>query len=576
MLSSDYLFTIADTISEMYEELNTSIINDMARRISKMDYASETTIWQAQRAIESGALYDDIVKRISEQTGKSQEELQKIFKEAGIENLKNNLRMAGMPVNDMKISERTANILISGLNKTGGVLKNLTLTTAIDTQNQFIYATDLAYSQLISGAFDYNTVIRRTIKELASQGICTVDYKTGYRQKIDSAVRSVVLTGVNQTTGPMTEMQRLEVGADGYETTAHGGARPEHQLWQGKQFYADIPVKGYEDFKTVTGYGTVTGLKGANCRHDFFWVFLGKDKPSYTTSELKALNDKTVEYNGKKMTVYDAQSKMRKIERTVRAWKRQSNALRTAGLDNSFEKQKVKEWTNKYKDFTSKTGLRNQNERLVVYTPKNEMTKLKNDDIMHPNYIRKNVVTGYNADKEENTIKSAVKMMPENLRKRLEIEEFEIITKDMTDKNISRYDRKNNKFYIYEDSTEEEVIHEIGHYVETKYNVLNDSKYIRIRQKGIKNYSIYSVRDLPNYNGAVGITNSKFISEQQGRIYKKDLNAKSYIANNQKINLNCLGEYFSEGFREYWVNRENLRKHDTELFDYIKEVLEKC
>ena len=374
MLSSDYLFTIADTISEMYEELNTSIINDMARRISKMDYASETTIWQAQRAIESGALYDDIVKRISEQTGKSQEELQKIFKEAGIENLKNNLRMAGMPVNDMKISERTANILISGLNKTGGVLKNLTLTTAIDTQNQFIYATDLAYSQLISGAFDYNTVIRRTIKELASQGICTVDYKTGYRQKIDSAVRNVVLTGVNQTTGPMTEMQRLEVGADGYETTAHGGARPEHQIWQGKQFYADIPVKGYEDFKSATGYGTVTGLKGANCRHDFFWVFLGQDKPSYTTSELKALNNKTVEYNGKKMTVYDAQSKMREMERTVRAWKRQSNALNAAGLDNSFEKQKVKEWTNKYKDFTNKTGLRKQNERLVVYD-KNVKTK---------------------------------------------------------------------------------------------------------------------------------------------------------------------------------------------------------
>ena len=396
MLSSDYLFTIADTISEMYEELNTSIINDMARRISKMDYASETTIWQAQRAIESGALYDDIVKRISEQTGKSQEELQKIFKEAGIENLKNNLRMAGMPVNDMKISERTANILISGLNKTGGVLKNLTLTTAIDTQNQFIYATDLAYSQLISGAFDYNTVIRRTIKELASQGICTVDYKTGYRQKIDSAVRNVVLTGVNQTTGPMTEMQRLEVGADGYETTAHGGARPEHQIWQGKQFYADIPVKGYEDFKSATGYGTVTGLKGANCRHDFFWVFLGQDKPSYTTSELKALNNKTVEYNGKKMTVYDAQSKMREMERTVRAWKRQSNALNAAGLDNSFEKQKVKEWTNKYKDFTNKTGLRKQNERLVVYD-KNVMTKREENDIINV----ENLLTKLNINENE-------------------------------------------------------------------------------------------------------------------------------------------------------------------------------
>lgn len=384
MLSSDYLFTISDSISELYEELNTSIINDMSRRIAKMDYASETTIWQAQRAIESGALYDDIVKKVSEQTGKTQEELRKVFKEAGIENLRNNLKIAGMPINDMTISERTANILLAGLNKTGGVLKNLTMTTAIESQNQFIHAVDLAYSQLISGAYDYNTVIRRTIKELASQGIFTVDYKTGYKQKIDSAVRSVVLTGVNQTTGPMTEMQRLEVGANGYETTAHGGARPEHQIWQGKQFYADIPVNGYEDFKTATGYGTVTGLKGANCRHDFFWVFLGKDKPSYTASELKALNDKTVKYNGKEMTVSDAQTRMREIERTVRNWKRQSNALKTAGLDNSFEKLKVKEWTDRYKDFANKTGLRKQNERLVVYD-RNKMTNNNKSDIMTKN-----------------------------------------------------------------------------------------------------------------------------------------------------------------------------------------------
>lgn len=382
MLSSDYLFTMTDQISEIYEELNSSIINDIARRIARMDYVSETSIWQAQRAIETGALYDDIVKRISEQTEKSTEELKRVFKEAGINNLENNLKKAGMPIGNTYISERIANILWAGLNKTNGVLTNLTMTTAAEAQKQFIHAADLAYLQVSSGAFDYNTAIRRAIKELASEGIYTVDYKSGYRQKIDSAVRTVVLTGVNQTTGPMTEMQRLEVGADGYETTAHGGARPEHQIWQGKQFYADIPVKGYEDFKTATGYGTVTGLKGANCRHDFFWVFLGKDKPSYTKLELEALNDKTVEYNGKEMTIYEAQSKMRAMERTVRNWKRQSNALKAAGLDNSFEKQKVKEWTNKYKDFTDKTGLRKQNERLVVYN-KDIVTKSKEDDIIN-------------------------------------------------------------------------------------------------------------------------------------------------------------------------------------------------
>lgn len=381
MLSSDYLFTLTDEISNMYEELNTSIINDIARRIAKMDYASESSIFQAERAIETGALYDDIVKKISIQTGKSQEELKRLFKEAGFRNYENNLRKHSMPYKNIKLSEKAKNILVAGINKTGGVLHNMTMTTANEAQNDFIHITDLAYNQIVNGVMDYNTAIRYAVKDLANKGLKVVDYKTGYKQRIDSAVRTCVLTGVNQTTGPMTELQRQEVGADGYETTAHSGARPEHALWQGKQFYADKPVKGYEDFKTATGYETVTGLKGANCRHDFFWVFLGEDEPSYTKSEIKALNNKSVKYNGKEMTISEAETTMRYIERKTREWKRQANALRAAGLDNAFEKMKAREWAEKYKDFANKTGIPKRNERLVVYDKQN-MTNSNNSSII--------------------------------------------------------------------------------------------------------------------------------------------------------------------------------------------------
>ena len=380
MLSSDYLFTLTDEISKMYEELNTSVINDIARRIAKMDYTSESTIFQAERAAETGALYDDIVKKISMQTGKSQEELKRLFKEAGFKNYENNLRKHSMSYKNIQLSERAKNILIAGINKTGGVLHNMTMTTASEAQNDFIHITDLAYNQIVNGVMDYNTAIRYAVKDLANKGLKVIDYKTGYKQRIDSAVRTCVLTGVNQTTGPMTELQRQEVGADGYETTAHSGARPEHALWQGKQFYADKSVKGYEDFTTATGYGTVTGLKGANCRHDFFWVFLGEDEPSYTKSEIRALNNKSVKYNGKEMTIAEAETTMRYIERKTREWKRQANALSAAGLDNSFEKMKAKEWSNKYKDFANKTGIPKRNERLVAY---DKYTKNVNNNLQN-------------------------------------------------------------------------------------------------------------------------------------------------------------------------------------------------
>ena len=40
-----------------------------------------------------------------------------------------------------------------------------------------------------------------------------------------------------------------------------------------------------------------------------------------------------------------------------------------------------------------------------------------------------------------------------------------------------------------------------------------------------------------------------------------------------KVNLLAMREYFSEGYREYIVNPERLKKKDPALFDYIERVI---
>jgi len=50
-----------------------------------------------------------------------------------------------------------------------------------------------------------------------------------------------------------------------------------------------------------------------------------------------------------------------------------------------------------------------------------------------------------------------------------------------------------------------------------------------------------------------------------------------YILENDRLNLNCLGDYFSEGFRQYYEDIFNktkiLRNHDILLFKYIEGVV---
>ena len=87
---------------------------------------------------------------------------------------------------------------------------------------------------------------------------------------------------------------------------------------------------------------------------------------TYSKELLEEYEAKDFEYNGKKMTEYEALQEQRHIERQIRRWKREQNAMTAAGLDASEATAKVREWNGKHKDFLEQTGLKADGTRLVV------------------------------------------------------------------------------------------------------------------------------------------------------------------------------------------------------------------
>ncbi len=150
------------------------------------------------------------------------------------------------------------------------------------------------------------------------------------------------------------------------QTSAHIGARPAHQAWQGKIFSRSGTSKQYPDFVLSTGYGTGAGLMGWNCRHSFYPFFEGISENAYSQAELDSYAGKTVMYNGKEIPIYDATQMQRGIERKIRLWKRKEGAYEAAGLDNDAEAGKVKEWQSRMRDFIKQTGLQRQSVREHV------------------------------------------------------------------------------------------------------------------------------------------------------------------------------------------------------------------
>lgn len=361
MLSPDYLEHVPDRLVELYAQAETDIIADMARKINAYDYFSSASEWQAVKVHEMGLTYEEIQKKLSSLSGRTLSELKKLLEEAGVKTLSADdviYRKAGLSPQPLKVSKHLIAILNESLKKTNNTFKNLTSTTAKEASGQFVEALDRAYMQVVTGGIDKNSAVRSAIQHLTENGLRSMKYPTR-TDHLDVAVRRAVRTGVNQTAGRLQEARAEEMGCDLVETTAHDGARPSHETWQGKVFSRSGNSKKYPPFKESTGYGTVTGLMGANCRHSFY-PFFEDSEPIYTKSELAELNQPKYHYRGKYITEYEAVQRQRYHERQIRRWKREKEAMKAAGQPTDRAEARLRKWNRIQDDFLEQTGLKRQ------------------------------------------------------------------------------------------------------------------------------------------------------------------------------------------------------------------------
>lgn len=373
MLTADQFDALAQPITELYTEYESSVIQDIARRLKNLDFSSAA--WQVQRLSESGALYKDTLKQLAQLTGKSEKEIAEILKRAGVKAVNFDDKIykdAGLNPLPLNLSPAMLDVLKAGLEKTNGVAHNLTMTTAISVQRSFIKASDLAYMQVSTGAMSYDQAIRVAIKNVAAQGLDTIDFASGHTDKLDVAMRRTVLTGVAQTTAQLQLSRAEEMETDLVQVSAHAGARNKgtgpanHAAWQGKIYSRSGKHPKYPPFVETTGYGTGEGLGGWNCRHSFFPFFEGISENAYSRAEVRSLNKQKVKFGDEQISLYEATQVQRAIERKIRFWKRQQAALDAAKLDSKKELMRIRYWQEQMRSFIRATGLDRQSVREQV------------------------------------------------------------------------------------------------------------------------------------------------------------------------------------------------------------------
>ena len=369
MLPPSYLDQMPNAFVKLAQQVEDEILQDVARRIAKMNGITSTANWQLWRYQQTEAVREDVVKLLAKYSGKSEATIRRLLKEAATEAMEREDAIYyhyGLDPTPFEESAALNNLLTAGAKQTCGTWQNLTATTANTVTGAFERTLDVAWGKVATGAFDYKTAIKQAVDSLADD-LPAVTYPSGHTDSLEVAARRAVLTGVNQTAGKLQEARMDEMGAEFVETSAHGGARPSHAEWQGKQFHrggaVDYLGKHYPDFEKSTGYGTGAGLCGWNCRHSFFSIFpeLG-DPPTWTQEELEALNARNIEYNGKMYTQYEINQMQRARERNVRKWKKRYLAETTTGAldkeDIAKTAVRLRAAREELKHFVSATGGR--------------------------------------------------------------------------------------------------------------------------------------------------------------------------------------------------------------------------
>lgn len=357
----------------IFYDLENQLMEDIVRRIKNTGEITSTADYQIMQLKALGLSNDEITKQIKKALNASDEYVEELYREA----MKNEWSdakdlYAGMGQAYVKFEDNAfiQNLIGGAFMQTSGEMVNMTGTmgfvvggNAVELSKFYQDTMDNAISLIMGGGFDYNTVLKKAIKQMTNSGIRWINYESGWHNRITVAARRSVMTGLSQMTRGITEDTAKRLNADAFEVSAHAGARPDHADWQGKVY---TKKQLYE----ICGLGTVTGLLGANCYHTYYPFIKGISKRAYTDEQLNAWkNDTPKMYQGKEYTQYQAQQRMRQMETNMRAQRQTINLLKIGGADKETiteERIKYRIQMQQYKDIAKFFGLKEQKERIYL------------------------------------------------------------------------------------------------------------------------------------------------------------------------------------------------------------------
>ncbi|WP_352400135.1 phage minor capsid protein [Anaerotignum sp.] len=386
MLSEEELNLLADIFAERFGNVNARILLDMAETLKKTEDLIPTYSKKLQQMYAFGYDVDLITQQLARESGKSIEEVEKLYEvvaQEGLDWTKPFYEAKGIkqiPLSENKVLQ---NIIQSAAAVTKDTLRNISNTTTVGIRTgkgfeplgSFYKKTvDQAITAAAAGTEDYKKVIRQAVKDMGNSGL-RVRYESGYTKRLDSAIRQNILDGVSYIAQETAHATGKEFGADGVEISAHSPCAPDHIPYQGNQY-------SNKEFQELQQRLT-RPIGEWNCRHIAYPILLGVSHPANSKAELKEMkrySNEKIMIDGNEYTRYECTQLQRKMETKLR-YAREEKQLYQAIEDKDLVRgatEKIRLLSNKYVEVSEKAGLPTKAERTRIVS-----SKMKEKRVVH-------------------------------------------------------------------------------------------------------------------------------------------------------------------------------------------------
>lgn len=379
MFTPKELEAVPNNLARLYRELQLNVMTDIVRRLTLHKEITRTTDWEIFRLYELGASKRAIKKCIKDALKLTTPEINRIYKnvlELGYARYEPIFKKTGRLWIPFDKNDWLKQLIEAAKAQTEGDFFNITQSLGFavrDLDGTLRFKPVAKYYQdildrnltgILSGAFDYNKMLKKTVKEMTKSGLRTVDYASGWQNRVEVAARRAVVTGFNQVVAKINEKNAEQLGTNTFEVSWHSGHRPSH--WWGGRWFT------YEQLQSVCGLGEVDGLCGANCYHSYSPVIPGVSTPTYSKEELERMEAEEKikrEYVGKSYTKYEALQRQRALETRLRKEREEIKLLEEGGAgedDINAEKARYHAISNEYAEFSEQMKLPQQRERVAI------------------------------------------------------------------------------------------------------------------------------------------------------------------------------------------------------------------